>query len=54
VIGGAAPVTGGVAAATWPDQYKAGYLQSWHLTIERELFPDDIQTARSLEARSSR
>ena len=30
----------GVAAATWPDQYKTGYLQSWHFTIERELFPD--------------
>jgi hypothetical protein len=30
----------GVTAATWPDQYRTGYLQSWHFTIERELFPD--------------
>jgi len=30
----------GVAAATWPDRYRTGYLQSWHFTIERELFPD--------------
>ncbi len=30
----------GVAAATWPEQYRTGYLQSWHLTIEREFFPD--------------
>jgi len=30
----------GVAAATWPDRYRTGYLTSWHFTIERELFPD--------------
>ncbi|MGH9629544.1 MAG: TonB-dependent receptor domain-containing protein, partial [Bryobacteraceae bacterium] len=30
----------GMFAATYPDQYKTGYLQSWHLTVERELFPD--------------
>jgi len=30
----------GLAAATWPAQYRTGYLQSWHFTIERELFPD--------------
>lgn len=30
----------GLAGATWPAQYRTGYLQSWHLTIERELFPD--------------
>jgi hypothetical protein len=30
----------GVAAATWPEQYVTGYLQSWHFTIERELIPN--------------
>jgi hypothetical protein len=30
----------GVAAATWPARYRTGYLQSWHLTIEREVVPD--------------
>jgi hypothetical protein len=29
----------GLTAATWPDQYRTGYLQSWHFTIEREIFP---------------
>ncbi len=30
----------GLTAATWPKSYKTGYLQSWHLTIEREVLPD--------------
>ena len=27
----------GLTAATWPERYKTGYLQSWHFTIEREV-----------------
>jgi hypothetical protein len=27
----------GVAAATWPERYRTGYLQSWHFTVEREV-----------------
>jgi hypothetical protein len=27
----------GLTAATWPERYKTGYLQSWHFTVEREL-----------------
>jgi hypothetical protein len=30
----------GLTAATWPEQYKTGYLQSWHLTFEREIASD--------------
>jgi hypothetical protein len=28
-----------LTAATYPDRYRTGYLQSWHLTIEREVLP---------------
>ncbi|HUS05605.1 MAG TPA: TonB-dependent receptor, partial [Bryobacteraceae bacterium] len=30
----------GLAAATWPDRYTTGYIQSWHFTIEREVIAD--------------
>jgi len=29
----------GLTMATYPDRFSAAYLQSWNLTIERELFP---------------
>jgi hypothetical protein len=35
----------GLAAATWPESYRTGYLQSWHFTVERELFPDWLARA---------
>src|SRR5581483_3153695 len=30
----------GLTAATYPDKFRAAYLQDWNLTIEREIFPD--------------
>jgi hypothetical protein len=30
----------GLTAATWPERYKTGYLQSWHFTVEREIVPE--------------
>ena len=34
-----------LVAATFPEKFRAGYLQSWHLTIERELFTDWVVRA---------
>jgi hypothetical protein len=32
-------------AATYPDKYRAGYLQSWNLTVEREVAPQWVLRA---------
>lgn len=29
-----------LTVATWPDRFRAAYLQSWHFTIERQVFKD--------------
>jgi hypothetical protein len=29
-----------ITVATWPDRFRAAYLQSWHFTVERQVFQD--------------